>query len=145
MIIVDTNVISELMKPSPAPSVRRWARAQRGAEVFTTAITLAEIDYGIARLPAGRRRDQLRDAADEVFAAFDDRVLPFDPAAATQYARVVIGREELGLPIDGFDAQIAAICHARGAAFATRNVKDFAATGIDLINPWEPTTTPTST
>lgn len=137
MIVVDTNVASELMKPSPAPIVRDWVRAHRGDELCTTAITLAEIRYGIDRLPAGRRRDLLYATADDVFAAFQDFVLPFDATAATHYSRIVTRRDRAGLPINGFDAQIASICNARGAALATRNMKDFQNTGVDLIDPWQ--------
>jgi predicted nucleic acid-binding protein len=136
MIIVNTNVVSELMKPSPAAPVIEWVRAQTGNELFTTSITLAEILYGIARLPDGRRKELLRTTSSEVFAAFEDQVLPFDSSAATHYAEVIGGRVRLGLPIDGFDAQIASICRAHGAALATRNLKDFRHTDVSLIDPW---------
>ncbi|MGH3931640.1 MAG: PIN domain-containing protein, partial [Pseudonocardiaceae bacterium] len=82
MIILDTNVVSEIMKPSPAPAVRDWIRARRGGELYTTSITLAEVRYGIERLPAGRRRDLLKATADDVFAAFEDQILLFDAEAA---------------------------------------------------------------
>ena len=137
MIIVDTDVVSELMKPSPSAQVIEWVRARSGRELFTTSITLAEILYGLARLPDGRRKEVLRTTASEVFAAFDDQVLPFDSSAATHYAEVVGGRDQLGLPIDGFDAQIASICRAHGAALATRNLKDFRQTDVNLIDPWQ--------
>ena len=96
-----------------------------------------QILYGIERLPEGRRKEGLRSAAAETFEAFADQVLPFDTAAAEQYALVVIQREGLGLPIDGFDAQIAAICRAQRAALATRNLADFCKTGVEVINPWQ--------
>lgn len=137
MIVVDTNVVSELMKPSPSAAVTDWVRAQVGSEICTTSITVAEILYGIARLPDGRRKDLLRTTASEVFASFADQVLAFDAGAAVQYAQVVGGRDRLGLPTDGFDAQIAAICRARGAALATRNVKGFSHTHVTVINPWQ--------
>ena len=136
MIIVDTNVASELMKPSPAAVVRDWVRAHRG-ELYTTSITLAEIRYGIERLPVGRRRDALGATADDLFAAFEDQVLPFDAAAATHYPTIVTRRDRAGLPIDGFDAQIASICHTHHAALATRNIKDFQDSGVDVIDPWQ--------
>jgi toxin FitB len=136
MIILDTSVASELMKPSPAPVVRDWVRARRGKELYTTSITLAEIRYGIEHLPAGRRRDLLKATADDVFAAFEDQVLPFDAAAAAHYPIIVTRRDHAGLPIDGFDAQIASICRTHDAALATRNRKDFHDTGIDVIDPW---------
>lgn len=138
MIIVDTNVASELMKPAPDPAVRDWVRAHQGTELYTTSITLAEIRYGIERLPAGRRKDLLKATADDVFAAFEDQVLPFDAAAATHYPVIVARRDRAGLPIDGFDAQIASICHTHDGALATRNIKDFQDTGVDVIDPWQP-------
>ena len=137
MIVVDTNVVSELMRVTPAGAVVGWIRARRAGELFTTAITVAEIRYGIERLPSGRRQDLLRTTADGAFAAFDDQVLPFDGAAALHYASVVTRRDEAGLPIDEFDAQIAAICHANGARLATRHRRDFVGTGIDVVDPWE--------
>lgn len=136
MIVVDTNVTSELMKPAPAPAVRNWALAHDAHDLYTTSITLAEVGYGIDRLAEGRRKDLLRATADDVFAAFADRVLSFDALAALRYPSIVTTRERAGLPIDGFDAQIASICRARGAALATRNLNDFEGTAVDLINPW---------
>ena len=137
MIVVDTNVTSELMKPSPSPTVTAWVRARSAAELYTTSITLAELRYGIERLPGGHRKDLLRAAADDAFSAFADHVLAFDATAAVDYAGIVSSRDRAGVPIDGFDAQIAAICRAHGATLATRNVKDFHDTGIDLTNPWD--------
>jgi hypothetical protein len=136
MIVLDTNVVSELMRPSPAPAVLGWLRRQTGSDLYTTAITAAEIRYGIARLPDSRRRGDLARAADEVFAAFPDQVLPFDDAAASAYADLVARRERLGAPIDGFDGQIAAICHRHRASLATRNTKDFHDTGLAVTDPW---------
>jgi len=136
MIVVDTNVVSELMRPTPSPVVRDWVLAQRPSELRTTAVTVAEIRYGLERLPAGQRRDRLLAVAGEVFRAFGDSILPFDAVAAEWYGRVVFRRESLGRPIEGFDAQIAAICRVHGAAVATRNVKDFEETGIAIIDPW---------
>jgi predicted nucleic acid-binding protein len=137
MIVVDTNVASELMRPVPSELVRDWVISQAAAELYTTAITVAEIRYGLERLADGRRKDRLKAVADEVFTAFGDYVLPFDADAAVHYALVVTRRDDAGLPIEGFDAQIAAICRARGAVLATRNVKDFLETGIDVIDPWQ--------
>lgn len=137
MIIVDTNVTSELMRPSPSAAVAAWVRDRAAAELYTTSITLAEIGYGIERLAEGRRKDSLRAAAEEVFTAFSDQVLAFDAPAAAYYAAVVSQRDRAGAPIDGFDALIASICRANDAALATRNVKDFENTGINLIDPWD--------
>jgi predicted nucleic acid-binding protein len=136
VILVDTNVVSELMRPAPAPAVADWIRSQPDREVYTTAITLAEVRYGIERLPSGRRKERLRATADEAFDAFADDVLSFDVAAATEYAIIASSRERAGAPIDGFDGQIAAICRARRAAVATRNGKHFEGTGVDVIDPW---------
>jgi predicted nucleic acid-binding protein len=137
VIVVDTNVVSELMRPAPAPVVADWIRSQPDHELYTTAITLAEIRYGIERLPSGRRKERLRVTADETFAAFADDVLAVDAAAATEYATVASVREGAGAPIDGFDGQIAAVCRARRASIATRNGKHFEGTGVDVIDPWQ--------
>jgi len=137
MIVVDTNVASELMRPSASEVVLDWVRRQSGRDLYTSAINVAEILYGIKRLPDGRKKKLLESAVVEVFGIFAEQILPFDAAAAEQYAIVVRRREVLGLPVDGFDAQIAAICRARGAALATRNVSDFQQTGVDVINPWQ--------
>jgi toxin FitB len=137
MIVVDTNVVSELMRPSLSERVRDWVRGQSGKDLYTSAITVAEIRYGIERLPEGRRKIELRSTAVELFDTGADRVLLFDAAAAEQYSLIVNRRERLGLPIEGFDAQIAAICRVRGAALATRNVSDFQETGIGVIDPWD--------
>jgi predicted nucleic acid-binding protein len=130
MIVLDTNVTSELMRPAPLLVVTAWVRARNARELYTTSITMAEIRYGIERLPDGRRKDLLRITAEDVFSAFAEAVLPFNAAAAAEYAGIVSRRDRTGAPIDGFDAQIAAICRTHGAALATRNVKDFDATGI---------------
>jgi len=137
VIIVDTNIISELMKPAPSPAVTAWVAARAAGELFTTSITVAEIGYGIERLAAGQRKDLLRAAAEEVFTAYSEQVLAFDSPAAAHYAIVANQRDRAGAPIDGFDALIASICRANDAALATRNVKDFENTGIDLVDPWD--------
>jgi predicted nucleic acid-binding protein len=139
VIILDTNVISELTRQNPEPNVETWLDSQSTGEVAITAITVAELLYGVARLPVGRRRKALAEEIDGVIN--DDlggRVAPFGIIAAGQYPAVVVGREKIGRPIDKADAQIAAICRARGATLATRNTADFTDTGIDLINPWMP-------
>ncbi len=136
MIVIDTSVTSELMRPSPSPAVTAWVRTRGATELYSTAITLAEVRHGIERLPEGRRKDLLNTAAEEVFLAFADHVLAFDATAAVQYAEIVSARDRAGTPIDGFNAQIAAICRVHGATLATRNVKDFHGTGIDVTDPW---------
>jgi predicted nucleic acid-binding protein len=136
VIVVDTNVVSELMRSSPSAGVVRWVRERRSGELFTTSITIAEVLYGIERLPDGRRKNLLEITAKDVFTSFADQVLPFDASAAPEYAAVVSLRERIGAPIDGFDAQIAAICRSKRATLATRNAKDFENTGISVVDPW---------
>jgi predicted nucleic acid-binding protein len=136
VIVVDTDVVSEIMRPAPEPIVVAWLRIQDGRDLYTTSITVAEILYGLERLPAGRRRQQLEASAREVFVTFADHVVVFDVAAATEYAVVASARERTGAPIGGFDAQIAAICRVHDATLATRNLADFDGTGIDMIDPW---------
>jgi toxin FitB len=137
VIILDTNVISELTRLSPEPAVMTWLDSLPTAEVSTTAITVAELLYGVGRLPDGRRRAALAEKIDAlVNEDFRDRVKPFDGLAAGQYATVIVGREQKGRPISTADAQIAAICRVHRATLATRNTGDFTDTGIGLINPW---------
>ncbi len=136
MIVADTNVVSELMRVEPSPAVRAWVLTQGHHELRITAITVGEILYGIERLPRGRRKDTLQEAAVDVFTRFTEDVLPFDAAAATVYPEIVDHRDRQGTPISGYDAQIAAICRANGASLAARNEKDFAGVGVELINPW---------
>ncbi len=137
MIVLDSNVVSELMRPNPAPAVRTWVRAHRDSTIYTTAITLAEVGYGIERLPAGHRQDELSDAAAGIFKTFEGMVLPFDAGAAALYPSILVRRERAGLPTARPDVQIAAICRARQATLATRNIKDFEQTGVLLTDPWE--------
>ena len=136
MIILDTNVVSELMRSEPAPQVANWIRDRDRRELCTTVITLAEIRYGIARLPDGRRKQVLLTAADDTFSAFEDQILQVDTAVAEQYAVVASTRGRAGKPIASMDALIAAVCRSRNAALATRNVADFDGTGIEIIDPW---------
>jgi len=138
MIILDTNVVSELMRPDPASQVADWVRRRDRRELRMTSITLAEIHFGIARLPAGRRKQALLDTANDTFRAFDEQILPVDAAAAEQYAIIASVCERAGKPLAGFDALIAAVCRSRNAALATRNVPDFDGTGVEVINPWAP-------
>ena len=137
MIVLDTNVISELMRESPDSEVIHWVDSQPASDLFTTAITIAELLYGISRLPAGRRRTVLSEVFEEmVSTVFADRVLPFDGAAAAHYAAVVTTRERIGRPISMADAQIGAICRAREATLATRNTSDFEHVDIAVADPW---------
>lgn len=124
------------MRSEPAPQVANWIRDRDRRELCTTVITLAEIRYGITRLPGGRRKQVLLTAADDVFSAFEDQILRADTAVAEQYAVVARTRERAGKPIAGMDALIAAVCRSRNAALATRNVADFDGTGIEIVDPW---------
>ena len=137
-VVLDTDVVSELMRTRPDAAVVAWVRDQPPADVHTTAATVAEIRYGLARLPTGRRRTELSAAVDDVLGAFAARVLPFDLAAAEHYGDVVASREGAGRPIAVLDAQIAAVCRAHPAVLATRNTKDFVETGIEVVDPWTP-------
>ncbi|MDP3408493.1 type II toxin-antitoxin system VapC family toxin [Bosea sp. (in: a-proteobacteria)] len=141
MIVLDTNVVSELLTPAPDASVEAWLTAQPPASIFTTAITQAEILYGLRLLPDGKRRTELEAAIRPIFTEdFEDRVLSFGPQAAEIYAHIAVVRRQAGRPISQFDAQIAAIALSRGAALATRNVADFAGIGLTILNPWQLTT-----
>lgn len=137
MIVLDTNVISELMKSAPAPSVLAWIDRAPALTLFIAAITKAEILYGIALLPEGKRRDSLSFAAHAAFGYFQDRILPFDSDAAEAFAILAASRRQSGRPITQPDAQIAAIARSRGATLATRNVPDFEECGVEVVNPWD--------
>lgn len=138
MIVVDTNVISEFMKSEPSSTVMEWARSRPASELYTTSVTFAEVRYGVERLADGSRKRLLRKAAEEVFVAYRGRILSFDAGAAAHYAEVMCERERTGRPVKAFDAQIAAICRCHNATLATRNLKDFHATGVELLDPWHP-------
>ena len=137
MIILDTNVVSELLRPEPEHRVEAWLAAQDGISVYLTTISEAELRYGVAILPEGRRRDALVEAIDAIVREdFESRVLPFDGDAALAYAEIAASRRAAGRPISQLDCQIAAIGRARGAAIATRNARDFELCGIEVIDPW---------
>lgn len=137
MIILDTNVLSELMKPAPARGVVDWMAGQPATNLYTSSITQAEILHGLLLLPPGRRRRALEAAATAMFAEdFAGRVLGFGTDAAQPYAQIATDRRRAGRPISHFDAQIAAIARFTGAAIATRNTPDFVGCGVTLIDPW---------
>ena len=137
MIILDTNVLSELLRPEPAEQVERWLAAQDGATVYFTTVGEAELRHGVALLPAGKRRNALSTAIEGLLEEdFRDRILPFDRPAARAYATIAAERRAAGRPISQFDCQIAAIARARGATVATRNSSDYQGCGIELIDPW---------
>lgn len=137
MIILDTNVISEILRQEPNPSVVTWFESQPSQQLFATAITQAEIHFGITLLPKGRRREKLLEVAQCIFEEdFENRVLPFGGDAASHYAEIGASRRSAGRPISQFDAMIAAITRLYGANIATRNTADFDDCGIEVINPW---------
>lgn len=138
MIVLDTNVVSELMKATPDRHVVKWVAAQPSASLFTTSITQAEILHGIMLLPSGKRRAAIAGAAEAMFVEdFGGRILPFSSDAAHPYARIATERRRAGRPISHFDAQIAAIAHSAHATVATRNTTDFDDCGVRVVNPWE--------
>ena len=138
MIILDTNVISELTRPVSDSGVIAWLDSLPPEETAITAITAAELRYGVRRMPDGRRKTELSEAVSALINTdFRGRVEPFDVLAADQYADVVTVRERAGKPIGISDAQIASICRVLNATLATRNTSDFTGTGVDLINPWK--------
>jgi hypothetical protein len=138
VIVLDTNVISELARWVPDPGVLSWLDSLEISDVVTTAVTAAELRYGIARLPDGRRKRELTVVIHGILAEdFHGRVLPFDERSSVHYADVVTRRERNGRPIGVADAQTAAICRDLGAILATRNSADFEETGVELINPWK--------
>lgn len=137
MIVLDTNVISELMRPDPHQRVFAWVASQPRRTLFAASISQAEILHGIACLPEGKRRDALAVTADAIFSEeFAGRILAFDSKAAPQYAAISAARRAAGKPINGFDALIAATALAAGASIATRDTGGFEACGVTVINPW---------
>jgi len=137
VIVIDTNVISEVMKPSPSLAVLEWLNQQNSNSLFVSTITLGEIEYGLRILPAGKRRYDLKERFEQfMFQAFRQRILVFDEAAARSYGEVMGHRKELGRPMSVPDGQIAAIARSRGFAIATRNTSDFEECGVDLFNPF---------
>lgn len=137
MIVLDTNVLSELMRKEPAPQVAACLKSQPVGRLFTTSITVAEILYGIRRLPLGRRRADLEQSfRDLMTRGFRDRLLVFDEAAAEAYSTVMTTRRRIGRPVEVLDAMIAAIALSRNAEVATRNTTDFVECGLQVIDPW---------
>ena len=137
MIVLDTNVVFEQTRPRPSETVLRWASHQRRTEMFTTAITEAEVLLGVELLPRGRKKEALSDQIRKIFEAdFAGRVLSFDGSAAQEFAIIVSERLRMGRPINEADAQIAAIARSHGAIIATRNRKDFEHCGIEVVDPW---------
>ena len=137
MIILDTNVVSELMRPAPTPAISRSLSKYSAEELHSTSVSLAEVLYGVELLPAGKRKSELLAGADKLFrVVLGGRILPFDEQAAQALSRVAAGRRARGRPISELDAQIAAIAFLHDATLVTRNTADFEGCGIRLVNPW---------
>jgi toxin FitB len=138
VIILDTNAVSEVMKPAPSESVLRWLASQEPQNIFITVITQAEMLYGVEVLASGKRRRSLLELTEELFGAegFQGRILSFDQQSAREFASILASRKSAGRPMSQFDAMIAAIARSHGAALATRDTDDFEHCGIRLINPW---------
>lgn len=137
MIVLDTNLVSEIMRLRPEPAVLAWFDAQVPSALWLTAVGAAELMFGVARMDQGARRQQLaRNLSAMLETDFDGRVLPFDLAAASVYAQLAAQRERIGRPVAMADAQIASVCLAHGASLATRNHKHFDGLGLTIINPW---------
>jgi hypothetical protein len=137
MIILDTNVLSELMRPAPDPQVTHWVAKRSEDELFTTSVSEAEIFYGIELLAAGKRRESLLTAAETMFTRLLlGRVLAFESEAARPFSGIVVHRRALGRPVSYADAQIASIARVSGATLATRDTDDFKDCWIEVVNPW---------
>jgi predicted nucleic acid-binding protein len=136
MILLDTNVISEAMKPEPAPEVRTWLDAQGAETLYLSSVTIAELMFGIGALPNGRRREKLTAALDGVMELFADRILPFDTKAARRYAALAVSARAAGKGFPTPDGYIAAIAAAHDFAVASRDTSAFAAGGLTVIDPW---------
>lgn len=136
--LLDTNVVSEIVKPLPSPEVRAWYAARSVTDLHVAAVVVAEINAGIETMPTGRRRSVLESWRDElVSVTFRDRILPFDAAAAGVFGRLTAAARLAGCPTKFADAQIAAVAAVHGLAVATRDIADFAGFGVPLVNPWE--------
>ena len=137
MIVLDTNVVSEAMKPQPHPFVRAWLNAQSAPTLYLCSVTLAELLFGIAAMPAGKRKDMLAKAFDGLLGLLRDRILPFDTDAARRYAELAVMARANGRGFPTPDGYIAAIAASRGFLVASRDTAPFQAAGVPIINPWE--------
>ncbi|WP_315830789.1 type II toxin-antitoxin system VapC family toxin [Bradyrhizobium prioriisuperbiae] len=136
MILLDTNVVSEAIKPEPHQSVRDWLDAQAAETLFLSSVTIAELFFGIGALPRGKRKDRLTAALDGVLDLFTARILPFDTAAARRYAELAVKARAAGKGFPTPDGYIAAIAAAHGFAVASRDTSAFKAAGLTIIDPW---------
>ena len=137
MLVVDTNVLSELMRPAPDTVISSWVAERMTSSLYLTAISEAELRFGLAIMPPGRRRDGLAEGLERMLrTGFANRVLPFDSAAASAYAEIAAARRTMDRPMPEADCQIAAIARSRDMAVVTRNVRDFVDATVEVINPW---------
>jgi len=136
MIVLDTNVVSEAMKPDPNPAVQQWLNAQAAETLYLSSITLAELMFGISALPSGRRKAALSQTLEGLLNLFDDRILAFDTDAARHYAELAVAARAAGKGFPTPDGYIGAIAKAKGFSVATRDVAPFQAAGIKIIDPW---------
>lgn len=137
MILLDTNIISEMMKESPSPNVITWLDQQEATDLFITSITIAEISYGLCVLPEGKRRNVLENAFNKTIKkAFKHRIFYFEESAAHYYGKIMGHRKKIGRPLSVLDGQIAAIALSQGALLATRNTRDFSDCDLELVNPF---------
>jgi toxin FitB len=136
MILLDTNVVSEAMKPEPDPAVRSWLDEQTAETLFLSSVTIAELMFGIGSLPKGKRKDRLTAALDGVLDLFAGRILPFDTGAARRYADLAVKARAAGKGFPTPDGYIAAIAAAHDFAVASRDASAFAAAGLTVIDPW---------
>ncbi len=137
MILLDTNVVSEAMKPEPHPAVRAWLNDQASETLYLSSVTVAELLFGIGSLPTGKRRDMLAQTLDGLMRLFRDRVLPFDIDAARRYAELAVTARVAGRGFPTPDGYIAAIAASRGFIVASRDTAPYEAAGVTIINPWE--------
>ena len=139
MIVLDTNVLSELARPRPEPAVVDWGDGYESVELVITALTAAEIRAGVALLPRGSRQREVDQRMEALLTeTFSGRILAFDVDSTAHYARILATRRRVGRPIGGMDAQVAAVCAQHESALATRNTADFTDLGLTLIDPWQP-------
>ncbi len=137
MIVLDTNVVSEAMKPEPHPAVRAWLNDQAAETLYLSSVTLAELLFGIGSLPAGNRKDRLAQTLDGLMGLFRDRVLPFDIDAARRYAELAVSAKVAGKGFPAPDGYIAAIADSRGFIVASRDTAPYEAARVMVINPWK--------
>ena len=137
MIVLDTHVVSEAMKPETHPPVRAWLNEQAAQTLYLSSVTVAELLFGIGALPAGKRRDMLAQTLDGLMSLFRDRVLPFDVDAARHYADLAVTAKAAGRGFPTPDGYIAAIAASRGFIVASRDTDPYAAANVTVINPWE--------